>query len=93
LLTTNAKKPVNGSKDADFRLDFLEKHKAPSCGWSSGPDQVGQKKLNLPLFWRNPRKTHPKLPNFLQIETRSLSASLEGLNTSLALLAGELWLK
>jgi len=27
LLTTNTRKPINGSKYADFRLDFLQKRK------------------------------------------------------------------
>jgi len=62
LLAANAKKP--GSKNEDFRPIFFKgKHKVPSCDWGSGPDEVGQKDLNLPLLWRNPQKySSPKLP-------------------------------
>jgi len=41
---------------------------------------------------RHPQKgSNPKLPNVLKIETTRFSASLKGLNSSLAQPAAELW--
>jgi len=42
-------------------------------------------------IWSNPQKKIQSFPIFFSIETRRLSGSLEGLNRSLALAAGELW--
>jgi len=44
----------------------------------------------LPSLWRHQEKTpHPNQTNFL-IQTRSLAESVDGLNSSVAILAGEL---
>ena len=61
---TNASNPTKGSKAADVRLVFYKKkkHEVFFCGWVSGPDEVGQTDLNLPLLRRNPQKT--QIQNF-----------------------------
>jgi len=43
--TTNARKPIKGSKDTDCRLGFIKenKQKIASCGWGPGPNEVIQK--------------------------------------------------
>jgi len=52
---------------------------------------MGNASRNLPLISRHSQRTsNPKRPNFL-IETRRLSESFEGLNSSLAQWAGVLW--
>jgi len=64
LPTTNTKTPINGSKDT-FSPSFFLRKKASSCGWGPGPDEMGQKGINLPSLWRQPRSTsNPKFPNF-----------------------------
>jgi len=52
------------------------------------------KKTKLTLIMTSQTKrSNPKLPNVFLLETRRLSASLEGLNSSLAQSADELWLE
>ena len=41
---------------------FKKKYIAPSCGWSCGPDEAGQKDPNTTLLWRNPQKI--PIPNY-----------------------------
>jgi len=50
--TTNARWPIKGYRDADFRLVFFLKKetKIGSRSWGPGPDDVGQKGLNLSLL-------------------------------------------
>jgi len=56
LLSTNPRKRITGSKDADCRLVvFLKKQKGPSCGCGSGPDEVDHN-IWTTLLRRNPQK-------------------------------------
>jgi len=67
LLTENIRKPIKGSKDADFLLVFSKKHKAASSGWSSGPNQVGHNNRNISLLWRTPQKaSYPNFPTIFK---------------------------
>ena len=61
-----------------------EETKTVFWGWSPTPDDVGQKSLNLTCYDVTHKKNKRKLPNFL-IETTRRYASLEGLNSSLAI--------
>jgi len=85
LQITNTRKPIKGSKDADFHLVFVwKKLKAPSCGWGQGPDDASHKSLYLPLMWCHPPKAQiQNFPIFL-IENTRLSASADSFNSSLA---------
>jgi len=57
----------------------------------SGPDSVIKKSLSLTQSWRHTKKSsNPKASGLFQIETRRLSASLEGLSNSLDLSVGKL---
>ena len=59
--------------------------------WRPGPVKVGQKTESAPTLRASTRRTpHPNQKIFLKIEPRSLPASVEGLNNSLAIVAGEL---
>jgi len=74
-----------------YSFYFCKGTKSCPLGWGPGPEDVGQKSLNLHLIWRHLQKiSNPKLPNFI-VETRRLSETFEGLNHSLAQSAGELW--
>jgi len=93
--TTNIRRPIDGSKDADFRLVFSSKRnkKLPLGVGAQGPMTWEKNNMNLPLLWRNPQKnSNLNLSNFILIETTRLSASFEDLNSSLAQSAGNLWL-
>jgi len=48
--TRNPRKPIKCSKDLDFSLVYNKNFSEilPSCGWGPGPDNLGQKCLNLP---------------------------------------------
>ena len=60
-------------------------------GLASRARQIGQKTESAPTSRASPRRTpHPNQKIFFKIEPRSLPASVEGLNTSLAAAAGEL---
>jgi len=62
-----------------------------SWDWRPGPVKVGQKIKNAPILRTSPRRTpHPNQKSFFLIEPRRLPASVEGLNNSLAIVAGEL---
>jgi len=60
-------------------------------GWGPGPGKGGHKFENMPSLWRYLQKT----PNWKQktiflMSARRLAESIEGLNSSLALAAGDL---
>jgi len=62
--------------------------------WRPGPVKVGQKKPKHPHFASlSQAKPSPKSNKFFLIEPRRLAASIEGLNNSLAIAAGELYPK
>jgi len=88
-----ARKPLKGSKDADFCL-VSEKNLSQrngSIGW--GPGKGVQKNAKTPpLVMFPPANAKPKT-NIFSMSTRRLAESVEGLNSSLALAAGDLWLK
>ena len=59
--------------------------------WRPGPVKVGKKIENAPTLRASHRRTpHTNQKMFFLIEPRSLPASVEGLNNSLAIVAGEL---
>jgi len=59
--------------------------------WRPGPIKAGPKIENTPTLRASPRRTpHLNQKNFFLMEPIRLSASVEGLNTSLAAAAGEL---
>ena len=63
-------------------------------GWGPGPDKGGQKKQKHPHLWRSPQQMpNQKQKNFFSMSTRKLAESVEGLNSSLALAAGDVWPK
>ena len=80
----------------DFDLVFNKtlSQKNGSIGWGPGPAKGGQSFQNIstcggPL--NEPPTKNGK--RFFSISTRRLAESVEGLNSSLALAAGELWPK
>jgi len=63
-------------------------------GWGPGPAKGDQNCQNMPSLWRHLQKTpteNEKL--FFSMSTRRLAESAKGLNSSLALAAGDLWPK
>jgi len=59
--------------------------------WRPGLVNVGQKFKNLPSLWRHQEKSsHPNQTTFLKIETKRLAESVDCLNNSVAIVAGEL---
>ena len=59
--------------------------------WRPGPVKVGQKNENTLTLRAHPRQTpYSNQKTFFLIEPRRLAASVEGLNNSLAIAAGEL---
>ena len=58
--------------------------------WRPEPVKVGQITENTPTLRARPRQTPHPNQNFFFIEPRRLAASVEGLNNSLAIAAGEL---
>jgi len=59
--------------------------------WRPGPVKFGQKTESAPTLRASSRRTpHPNQKIFKKIEPRSLPVSVEGLNNSLAIVAGEL---
>jgi len=90
-----ANKSIKGSIDADFDLVF---NKTESKEWVNrlGP-RAGQRRPKFQKhlhFGRSHQRTpHRKWKTFFSISTRRLAESVEGLNSSLALAAGELWPK
>jgi len=89
----HAKRSSRGSINAGDHLVFknsLSQNFGP-WDWCPGPVKVGQKTENAPTLRASPRRT-PYLNQkfFFKIEPRRLPASVEGLNNSLAIVAGEL---
>jgi len=87
-------KSIKGSIDAGFGLVFNKtlRQKNGSMGWGPGPAKGGQKCENMHPSWRYLEKTpNPKRKTFFSISTRRLAESVDGLDSSLAQSAGELW--
>ena len=64
--------------------------------WDSAQGQAKMAKITQkrPYLCRSPQKTsNPKRKIFFLMSTRRLAESVEGLNSSLALAAGDLWPK
>jgi len=60
-------------------------------GWGPGPAKGGQNFENMPSLWRHLQKTLTENEKrFFSISTRRRAESVEGLNSSLAQLPGEL---
>jgi len=53
-------------------------------GWSAGSDNMSQKNLNLSPFFGPPQKNQIQNFPIFKIESKSLSTSVEGLNSSIA---------
>jgi len=92
----HARRSSKGSIDAGDRVvskNSFRQNFGP-WDWRPGPvkvGKVGQKTENTPTLRAHPRRTpHPNQKIFFVIEPRRLSASVEGLNTYLAVAAGEL---
>jgi len=64
----------------------------PSSGSGLGPDDVGQKGLKQLHLWCHSQKKTIKKQNFLFIADLKTCQVFEGLNSSLALLAPEIFL-
>jgi len=89
-----ARKPFKGSKEADFCLvsETNLSQKNGSIGWGPGPGIGSQKNAKTPpLVTFTPANAKPKTNNLFSISTRQRGESVEGLNSSLALAAGNLW--
>jgi len=89
-----ARKPFKGSKDSDD-IPVSKKNlsqKTGSLDWRPGPGKVGRKNAKTSPVVTSP-KENPKLKKKISVGTRRFSEFLDGLNTSLALLTGKLWLK
>ena len=89
----HARRSSKGSIDAGDHL--VSKHSlSQNFGpWDCrpGPVKVGQITESAPTLRASPRRTpHPNQKNFFLIKPKSLPASVEGLNTSLAAAAGVL---
>ena len=90
-----ARKPFKGSKDAEFGL-VSKKTWAKIMGqWVGvqGKVKAAKKKQKHPHLWRSPKRTpNRKRKTFLfSISSRRLAESVDGLDSSLAQSAGELW--
>jgi len=88
----HARRSSKGSINAEDRLvskTSLSQNFGP-WDWRPGSVKVGQKTENTPTLRAHPRRTlHPNKKFFFN-RTKKTSASVEGLNTYLAVAAGEL---
>ena len=89
----HARRSSKGSIDAGGHLvsnKCLSQNFSP-LDWRPGPVKVGQKTKTPPLCEPLPGEPLSQIKKFLFItEPRRLAASVEGLNNSLAIAAGEL---
>jgi len=70
------------------------RQKNGSIGWGPGPGKGGQKNAKTPPLVTFPQQTpNQKQKKFFSMLTRRLVESVESLNSSLALAAGDLWPK
>ena len=90
--TRNTRKLFKGSKEWDFSLVCTKNVSEilVLCGWDPGPDNLGQKCLNIPHLWRHPQKTQI-LKKIFSLQTTRLTESFQSLNSSLSQSTGE-WL-
>jgi len=59
---------------------------------AQGQVKLAKKTQEYPHLWRYPQRTpNPKRKTFFSISTTRLAESVDGLNSSLAQSAGELW--
>jgi len=89
----HARRSRKGSIDAGDHLVFKKRlsQNFDPLNWRPGPVKVGQKNKNTPTLQASPRGTpHLNQRNVFLIEPRSLAASVEDLNNSLAIAVGEL---
>ena len=91
FLTRSARWSIKGSKSSYYRLVFTTNLSQKLGFWCPGPGDLSQKCINLIPLWRHPLKIQNPKHSILNISTRRLSAYLEGLDSFLAQLAGELW--
>jgi len=68
--TRNARKLIKGSKDLDFNLVSIKNLSKilSTIDWGPGPDNLGQKGLNLPYLRCHPQKTETQNLKFFCIE-------------------------
>ena len=89
----HARRSSKGSIDAGDHLVFKKRlsQNFGALDWHPEPVKLGKKKRNTPSLRASPRRTpHPNQKIFLKIEPRSLAASVDSLNNSLAIVAGKL---
>jgi len=88
----HVRRSSKGSIDAgDYLVSkkSLQKTFGP-LNWRPGPVKIGQKNKNTPLCEPVLGEPSPKSKKCFLIEPRRLAASVEGLNNSLSIVAGEL---
>ena len=74
-------------------LKYLGQNVGPFDG-RQGPGKTGHKNAKIPPLGTSPQENpKPKTENFFWLEHRTVAESVEGLNTSLAAAASELWPK
>jgi len=89
----HARRSNKGSIDAGDHLVFKKRlnQNFGALDWRPGPVKVDQKNKNTPTLRASPKRTpHPNQNKIFLIEPRRPAASVEGLNNSLAIAAGEL---
>jgi len=90
-----ARKPTKGSNDSDDSLVYKTSlsQKIGILDWRLGPSKVGHKNAKTPPLVTSPRDVPRTEKFFFSVGTRRQAEQVEGLNTSLAAAAGELWPK
>ena len=89
-----ARKPLKGSKDLEYTLDSKTTLGQKMAYWVGAQGQVKlvKKTQNHPHLRRHSHITpNAKRKSFVSILTRRLAKSVDGLNSSLAQSANELW--
>ena len=90
-----ARKSVKCSKDSDDSLVSKTNlsQKIGSLGWRPVPGKVGHKNAKTLLLVTSLQENSKPNWNFFSVETRRFAESVDGLNSSQAIAAGELWSK
>jgi len=91
--TRNDRKPIKGPKNSDFSLVSTENlsQKFPPAVGAQGPITLVKKAWIYSTFDVTHKNLKPETFQSFSIQTRRLTASFEGLSSSLAQSPGELW--
>jgi len=91
----HARRSIKGSINATDCLVSNKNLIQKMAHWigAQGPSKLVKNLKTCPLCDVTKRKPHAQIKQFFLIETRRLAASAEGLNSSLAIEAGELLIK